>query len=279
MSLIACWWNGTAVDALPVELRATHYGDGVFRTMLRCQGRIDAHDQQLDRLVEDAQMLGIEIARARIDRLLKEMALPDTAIVKMMVIRGGAARGYAPQHDAEPHILVFAYAPPRFPAAHWTTGIDAVTLQARLSAHAGLAGVKHCNRLDQVMASGELRRHTAAEGLCRGASGGYQCGTRSNIFWQQGRQLLTPRIDDCGVRGLTRDRIMARAAADGNHVQEVAAPGVQTLLDADAVFVCNSVFGIWPVGRLDGQAMPLSQTAQHWMQALAHPGLYLSESS
>jgi len=279
MSLIACWWNGAAVDALPVELRATHYGDGVFRTMLRCQGRIDAYNQHLDRLVADAHAIGIDIARARLDPLLESIILPDTAILKMMVIRGGLSRGYAPQEDIEPHVLVFAHVPPRFPAAHWTLGIDAVTLETRLAAHAELAGIKHCNRLEQVMASRELRRQTAAEGFCLGPSDGYQCGTRSNLFWEEQGKLLTPRIDDCGVRGLTRDRIMARASVDGTPVQEVAAPDSATLLDADAVFVCNSVFGIWPVGRLDGQRMPPSQTAQHWMHALAHPGFNLSESS
>lgn len=278
MSLIAGWWDGLAVDALPLQTRAVHYGDGVFRTMLLWQGRIDAREGQLRRLQEDAQRLHICVSVERLERMLADIELPADAVLKMMVIRGGAARGYTPQAEAEPHVALFAHALPRFPAAYWQQGIEVVTLESPLAAHAGLAGVKHCNRLEQVLAAHELGQYPAQEGFCRAPSGGFQCGTRSNIFWQQGSQLLTPRIEDCGVRGLTRDRIIAAARSTGSRVQEVAAPTLDTLLAADAVFVCNSVFGIWLVRRLDGHTMPPSQMAQHWMQHLAHPGFHLAES-
>lgn len=277
MSLLASWWDGAAVESLPPQTRALHYGDGVFRTMLFWQGTIDAREWQLRRLQEDAQRLHISVAVERLERMLDDIELPDSAVVKMMVIRGGVARGYAPQPDAEPHVAVFVHSLPRFPDDYWEQGIDAVTLDAPLAAHPGLAGVKHCNRLEQVLAAHELGRYPAQEGFCRAPSGGFQCGTRSNLFWQEGSQLLTPRIEDCGVRGVTRDRIIAAANDVGTPVQEAAAPGLDTLLAADAILVSNSIFGIWLVQRLNGHTMPRSQMARDWMQHLAHPGFHLAD--
>ncbi|WP_420426685.1 aminodeoxychorismate lyase [Algiphilus sp.] len=282
MSLIGCWWNGVAANAVPAQTRGLHYGDGVFRTMLWWDRQIDARERQLQRLHQDARALAIDIGVDQLQQALdglQSVELPRTAIVKMIVLRGGEARGYAPDATAKPQLGVFVHTLPRYPAAYWTAGIDVVGLDAQLSVHPRLAGIKHCNRLEQVLAATELQRSEAVEGLCRGPSQGFQCGVRSNVFWRQGHELLTPAVVDCGVRGVTRDRIIELAQAYGTRVREVEAPGVEILLRADGLFVCNSVFGVWPVKRLNGQPTAGASGLPSWMQTLTHPGVQLAEVS
>ncbi|MHA7834816.1 MAG: aminodeoxychorismate lyase [Algiphilus sp.] len=282
MSLIGCWWNGAAADRVPAQTRGLHYGDGVFRTMLFWDGQIDARDQQLQRLRQDAQALAIDVGAAHLEQSLDALQsadLPRAAIVKMMVLRGGEARGYAPDSMASAHIGLFAHTLPRYPAEYWTTGIDVRGLDARLSVHPALAGIKHCNRLEQILAAAELQGREATEGLCRGPAGGFQCGVRSNLFWRQGHELLTPAVVDCGVRGVTRDRIIELAQAHGTKVREVEAPSAEVLLRADGLFVCNSVFGVWPVKRFNGRSTAGASGLPSWMQAFTHPSVQLADAS
>ncbi|MEQ9479273.1 MAG: aminodeoxychorismate lyase [Algiphilus sp.] len=282
MNLIGCWWDGVATETVPAQARGLHYGDGVFRTMLWWDGRIDAREQQLQRLRQDAQAIAIDVRADQLEQALeglRAMTLPRAAIVKFMVLRGGVARGYAPDRGATPHLGLFVHEFPLYPAEHWTVGIDLVGLDARLSAHPRLAGIKHCNRLDQVLATAELQRKNAVEGLCRGPARGFQCGTRSNLFWLQGLELKTPAVVDCGVRGVTRDRIIALARRHGVRIQEVEAPTGDVLRRADGLFVCNSIFGVWPVKRLDGQPIAGVSGVPSWMQAFPHPGVQLADAS
>ena len=93
MSLIGCWIEGRAATTLPNELRATHYGDGVFRTMPRTSGTTSLLAQQLARLAADADAIGIHVSAAMLSDALDDTPLPDEAVIKLCVWRGGAGRG------------------------------------------------------------------------------------------------------------------------------------------------------------------------------------------
>ena len=271
MSLIGCWIAGRAVTTLPNELRATHYGDGVFRTMPRTSGAISLLAQQLARLAADADAIGIDVSAAMLSDALDDTPLPDEAVIKLCVWRGGAGRGYAPASGARPLIAVYAYALPTYPAAHWRDGIAVATLSFRLGAQPATAGIKHCNRLDQVLAARELADHAGAvEGLCRDLRGNIVCGTRSNLFWSDGSALYTPTIVDCGVRGVMRERVLAVAAERGIATIERACSAAD-LVSAREIIVTNSVIGIWPVDSVDDRRHPDHAMAHCLQAALGHP--------
>lgn len=279
MSLLGAWMDGAPVSALPLTLRAAHYGDGVFRTLRRDSGRIALYERQIARLCGDAAAIGIPLRNETVEQALAEPALPKDAVIKICAWRGGAGRGYWPDPEAAPHLAVYAHAPPSYPLDHWQQGIDVIRLTAALSRNPRLAGIKHCNRLDQVLAAEELAASNAVEGLCRDGDGNFVCGTRSNLFALVEGALHTPPVVDCGVRGVMREQLCELAAEQGLGVRE-SAFNEALLARADALLLSNSLIGVWPVARLDGVAFPDSaRLARVLLQALGPPFFHETDSA
>ena len=117
----------------------------------------------------------------------------------------------------------------------------------RLSHSPALAGIKHLNRLEQVLAATEWDRAIADEGLMLDNTGAVIEGTVSNIFILRNETLLTPLLDHCGVAGVMRDFIIRKLSANTLLSVRQMRLTIDDLLTADAVFICNSILGVWPV--------------------------------
>ena len=245
--------NGAPVAEALMLSRGLHYGDGVFRTLLKYEGQLLDSKLQLLKLAHDARALGLEPPEAEL--LLQEAASLSGAasgVVKILLLRGGAGRGYAPQtwpQAGQTDRLLLSYPLPVYPAQHWQQGIDAFRCGLRLGRQPALAGIKHLNRLEQVLASRDWPEG-AVEGILCDERGAPVCGTRSNLFWVSGGRLHTPALDGCGVAGMMRDKVLACATALGLPVRIELRPWSK-LLDADEAFVSNSLIGIWPLRSLE----------------------------
>jgi 4-amino-4-deoxychorismate lyase len=113
-----------------------------------------------------------------------------------------------------------------------------------------LAGIKHLNRLDNVLARAEWQDDSAAEGLMLNQAGNLIEATASNIFIVRNRELLTPELSRAGVAGVTR-RIICEQLAPAMKLAIIETRlSIHDLEGADEVFICNSINGIWPVTRL-----------------------------
>jgi 4-amino-4-deoxychorismate lyase len=123
--------------------------------------------------------------------------------------------------------------------------------ETRLGRNPRLAGIKHLNRLEQVLAGAELREPGADEGLMRSTDDRVVCATAANVFLVRGGELRTPRISDCGVAGVMRDVVLRLAQVLGIHV-EIGDYTLDDLAQADECFLTNSVRGIRPVGCIVG---------------------------
>jgi len=141
---------------------------------------------------------------------------------------------------------VTATALPHHPEAFSRSGIKVHLCRIRLASQPRLAGVKHLNRLENVLARAEWSDPSFAEGLLLDEAGHAISGTMANLFIVEGGSLLTPGLSHCGVAGVTRDRIMEAAAGQGMDCREDALTW-QRLLDAQEVLLVNSVTGAWQV--------------------------------
>lgn len=266
----ACYWNGVAVDQVPAEARALHYGDGVFRTLLQRDGEIIALDRHLARLGDDAAAIGLD--RPDPALLAAELAPLRTlgdATLKLLLSRGAAGRGYRPATSRADRLLLAYDAPPRS-AAEAVEGIAAIRSPVTLAAQPRLAGIKHLNRLEQVLASRDWPEGVA-EAILGDDRGQPVCATRANLFWVRHGVLHTPALDRCGVAGVTRDRVLAEAAALGLDCRIASQPWAQ-LLAADEAFLSGSLIGIWPLARLDDHSYPTTRPlTRRLQQRLAHP--------
>lgn len=258
--------NGSPVAHLEVDNRGLAYGDGAFETLLLQQGQplwLDAH---LDRLQHACKLLKIQFDRSLISSevLAFSGAFPAAvAVLKIVIFRQAQGRGYGPHSAIPERLLTLSPSAPQPDA--WQGGVEVVICRQRLASPALLPGVKHLNRLEQVMAAAELLERAAPEGLMFDTGSALVEGTRSNVFLVRGGQLHTPALDRAGVAGIMRNRILAAAERLGICAR-VGRLSYSDLGHADEVLVCNSVFGIWPVTKIECLVKPVGPITRQLQQ-------------
>lgn len=249
------WINGQPASGIAVADRGLAYGDGLFETIKVRHGQAALLERHLARLADGCQRLKIpcdmQVLR---HELLAYMQQLGDGVCKLILTRGAGQRGYTLPDPCVPQRILQASAFPRWPAAYAEHGVQLFACQLRLSEQPLLAGLKHLNRLEQVLARAEWSDPTYAEGLLLDAQDRVIDGVFSNIFIVHNQQLITPALNRAGVAGVMRAELLARAAAAGIAVAERDIT-LEHLQHADEVLTCNSLYGIWPVR---------SYAAQRW---------------
>jgi len=244
--MIARLVNGMAVDTVDAADRGLAYGDGIFRTLRTDDGQPRWWQDQYAKLAADCSALGLACPDEAL--LRKEIALvapKDEGVAKLVVTAGAGARGYARGNPAPTRIVSAGPLPPH--AA--LTDIRARLCQLHLARQPRLAGLKHLNRLENVLARSEWDDPEIHEGLLGDSEGQLVSGVSSNVVLRFGERLVTPPVDVCGVAGVARARLL-RAG-----VCIVGPVALSRLADADEIFLCNSVIGVWRVAELDGRCL------------------------
>ena len=262
--------NGEVASEVSARDRGLAYGDGVFRTIAARDGRPLHWQRHYQKLAQDCAVLRLSVPEASILESEVRVACGDKSrcAVKIVVTRGVGARGYAYARDRAVTRLVIADDAPTYPAAHAQTGVAVRLCALRLAHQPVLAGVKHLNRLENVMARAEWEGPDVAEGLLCDADGSVIGGTMSNVFIVSGESLRTPGLDQCGVAGVTRDRVIEAAARLGIECRVAPIPWSE-LLGAGEIFLVNSLAGLWPVRRLEQESRepgPITRRLQRALQ-------------
>ena len=243
--------NGTISDQLALTDRGLLYGDGVFETIAIQEGRAQYLQSHLNRLERGCRVLGIAVPS--LELLLVEISEIcrgiSRAVLKIIITRGQGGRGYRPDAAIQPTRIVTLHPWPVY-APHYTQeGILATLCKTRLSRNPLLAGIKHLNRLEQVLARREWQDQFQ-EGLMLDTEDEVIEGTMSNLFLVSGGQLITPQLKCSGVAGIMREQLLQGASELGipTSICKLRLQDVQT---AESAFFCNSLMGIWPIKRLD----------------------------
>lgn len=249
--------------------RGFAYGDGVFRTLAVRYGLADHWDRHYRKLVEDCNVLGIvcpaaELLLADIGHLFTR---DEQAVAKIMITRGEGARGYALPALAQPTRVVVKTALPEYPAVNFSKGVSLHLCRLQLAHQPELAGIKHLNRLENVLARMEWTDGAVADGLLLDQSGNVIECTMSNLFARYDSTLLTPDLSMCGVAGITRQHILELAPALGYHAS-ITHLSLPELMQADEMVICNSLYGVWQVRELNNQRWPFSDLAERLRQKI-----------
>jgi 4-amino-4-deoxychorismate lyase len=252
----AVWVNGRPGGALSPLERGLHYGDGLFETIACVGGRPRFIDLHLARLRAGCARLGIEFpALEELRREILEMAAgAGRSIVKLVLTRGPAvARGYGTTGAEQPTRLTLRYGweeeDPRLAA----DGVRVRTAGLRLAESPALAGLKHLNRLEQVLARRESPATDFEEALMFSTGGRLISGIMSNVFVVQSGALRTPLLDRCGVAGIMRQVVLREARRAGIVAVEAELEGAD-LERTREIFLTSAVIGLRPVRELDGRA-------------------------
>lgn len=243
--------DGQPSDSVDARDRGLAYGDGVFRTLRTEAGAPLWWRDQFAKLAADSVALGLECPDETLLRTeVSQVALAGAGVVKILLTRGIGARGYAPTPaPACTRIVMGAPLPPHAqPDA--PDAIHARWCSLRLARQPRLAGIKHLNRLENVLARAEWDDPAIGEGLLCDDSGAVISGVMSNLFWVRNGELFTPDLSQCGVAGVARARLLRAAARRGLSVH-VGRQLPDAILAADEVMLCNSLIGVRRVARLD----------------------------
>jgi len=261
--------NGRAQSTIDALDRGLQYGDGLFETIAVVDGRTRFLDWHLERLVEGARRLGFPaLDQAGLRTEIQGAIAEPKAVVKLILTRGTGARGYRPPRDARPTRIVAAFEWPDYPAPAGTAGVRVGWCRTRLGRNASLAGLKHLNRLEQVLARAEWEDGAMEEGLMQDDRGHVIAATQANLFARLAGQWMTPVLDECGVAGVMRRAFRLWAADRGEAITErpIAAEEVEA---ASSLILTNALIGAWPVRELAGRTLAVDPIAREFNAWLA----------
>lgn len=254
MSLPRVWINAQETTRISILDRGLSYGDGFFTTALVHNGRWLNAAAHLWRIEQSCSKL--HFPQPDTDALLSQIKASfaqladdrsELLVLKLMLTRGQGGRGYQPPEKIKPSIIIQWMAPPvdlTFPEP-----IRLQQCQIPVSINPAIAGIKHLNRLENVLAKSELSTTGYTDGLMQNPLQQVICSTQANLFLLQGNKLLTPNLTQSGVHGTVRYSLQ-KLAADFNLQwceEDVSWLKIQ---QADALFLSNAIRGIMPVASL-----------------------------
>jgi 4-amino-4-deoxychorismate lyase len=264
--MIECLVNGQILEHIHVSDRGLNYGDGLFETIAVVQGQPRWWQDHIDRLSAGCDRLGLHMPAQAI--LLREVqtvsAGQHRCVVKITLSRGPGDRGYTPYDGAEQTRLVSSHSWPLGLEQAVAGGVDARTCDLKLAIQPQLGGMKHLNRLEQVLASREMLDYPGMEGILLDTDDHLISTISANLFMVFKEQLMTPRLDRCGVRGVLRARIL-KAFKSRCELRRISS---EMLAEASEIFLCSSLRGIVPVNRIDSYQYsrgPVTHELLQWL--------------
>ena len=256
--------NGEHQDTIAIMDRGFQYGDGLFETIEVRQNIPIFLERHLQRLNTDSKRLylpnlDLALLRSEIKQICQNVG---DAVLKIIITRGSGGRGYRQPDEIQPTRILSLHPFPDYPQSYYSDGIVARICNTRLGLNPALAGIKHLNRLEQVLARAEWHESTIHEGVMLDFEGRVIEGTMTNLFYVKDGATFTASLKNCGISGILRRWILEQIPVCEHDFS------IENLFEADEIFVCNSVIGIWGIRQLEKQGYALGKITKHLQHTL-----------
>jgi 4-amino-4-deoxychorismate lyase len=263
--------NGEEIDKVSVNDRGFQYGDGLFETLEVINGQPVFLEQHLLRLSAGCSRLNIPSPDTK--QLTDECGFvcqqAKQAVLKIIITRGTGGRGYRQPETIRPIRVISLHPLPEYLSNFAEQGINARFCDTRLGLNPALAGIKHLNRLEQVMARAEWDNTSIQEGIMLDINNHIIEGTMSNLFYVKDDIIYTALLVLSGVAGVMRG-IIKTLAIKHNLALIEHDYGKEALLAADEAFVCNSIIGIWPIKQIENCRFTIGNVTRQLQDWLLH---------
>ena len=271
--------NGSFDATISPFDRGFAYGDGVFRTLVMRNGVPESWPQHYQKLVADCAAINIvcpsaELLMSDLQQLFLIDAQSDkkSSVAKIIITRGEGNRGYTPPAITAPMRVVTKSPMPEYPETRFTDGVNLTVCETRLAAQPLLAGIKSLNRLENVLARMEWNEHTfndiaISDGILLDANDNVIECTAANIFARFSNTLITPSLTQCGIAGITRQRIIELAHTLSLKIS-IETFSLEKLLMADEVIICSSLYGAFQVQSIQEKFIKTASLATNIRGAL-----------
>jgi len=255
------WVNGKANSTVSIADRGFQFGHGCFETIVVSKRKPLLLDEHLNRLMRGLNALSIpqEDALGTSQNTLEQEVFLfcentelDHFILKIVVTIGDGGRGYLNPEPISPNRVLSENPLPADLKTRRTSALSLTVSDAVLPDQPLLAGIKHCNRLEQILAKNSISKDYD-DAILLNAQNKVIETTSSNFFIVKNKQILTPDLSKQGVAGVIREKILNQCAKQCGYDIEIANINLDDVLDADEVFLSNSVYGVQTVKQLNNK--------------------------
>ncbi len=255
--LMPVYLNYSLENSISLSDRSIAYGDGLFETLSIVHGQISNLSDHILRLSLGCLKLGIPFDRTqqlKLHDFVVDLAKPFSCphIIKIIVTRGEGGRGYLPNLNAVPSIIITTSVAPDYTQQR-LFGVHLGVSSIPSGMNRYLAGMKHLNRLENVMAKGRLTEGCFEDVMLDDEGYLVEC-IQSNLFWIKDSVLYTPILDRSGVQGVMRSCVL-KQYTDSQIV--IGRYAVEDLQKADEIFITNSLMGVVPITNFLGRSLPI----------------------
>lgn len=240
------------IESRSARDRASHYGDGVFTTALVSKGEIQLLPYHQRRLNTDALSLSLPPVDGHLWVEAKILAgkLYD-GVLKIVLSAGVGGRGYQRPDQLLPNAQFFTSSFPEHYTLWKKQGVDLCVSDVTLSHQPILAGIKHLNRLEQVLIKREFDSSLYHDALVLDSLGHVVETSSANVFiCTRNQTWVTPSLSNCGVKGVMRQKILDIFATNSIPC-EVRDITLEEVKRAECLVMCNALMGIVTVRSLD----------------------------
>lgn len=256
--------NGRPADRVSADDRGLLYGDHLFETVAFVAGRAPLWDWHMARLQHDAVRLLMpppdgEVLADECRRLLDDT---PRAVVRMTITRGSGGRAYEPPTQPRPRRILMRRPWPGAIDRQRRMGLAVGTSPVRLASGSTLAGIKHGNRLEQVLAAERAHHEGLDEALLFDAEDGLIEAIAGNVVVGLDDRAVTPDTSRAGVTGVGLAWLRAQQGVN----IETATLGADELTRSSWAVVINSVAGIRPIATLDGRRLAIADECRRWQK-------------
>jgi len=252
--------NGVQHDSISITDRGLAYGDGVFTTAKVVQGKIQLLSEHLERLTKNCDKLSIPLPD--IDKIKRELKVAaqrfELCVAKVIITAGEGGRGYSRDGCETSTVIISFHAFPEHYLTWQQQGIYLGVAQFKLGLNPFLVGIKHLNRLEQVLIRQELDSREEDDLLVLNCSENIIEASAANIFWLKNNTWYTPNIVESGISGLMRQHILKTLNNDKSKAIEIIEAKITMVDNIEAMFICNSVMNIVPVSQFQGRKLALA---------------------
>lgn len=250
-----CLVNGVQQNSIEINNRGLAYGDGLFTTAKITNGNVEYLSLHIQRLISGCEKLGLTApSKNTLSEQLSQVAKTyELAVLKVIITASSGGRGYARSADPVNNIIIMVH---DFPTHYDDLVIEGITLgdsKQQIGINPMLSGLKHLNRLEQVLLRQELSHTKVDDLVVTNINNDVIEATSANLFFWLNGQLCTPDVSNSGVNGIMRQIILKKYP--DTLIKTVA---LTELTSASAMFICNCVMGVMPIKTYNGQLLSIS---------------------
>ena len=249
-----CLVNGVQQSYIDIESRGLAYGDGVFTTAKIQNGRVHYLKEHVERLINSCKKLSL--TPPEVSSLTKQLSCVaknyPLAVLKVIISASKGGRGYARASYHQHDIIIMIHDYPQHYDELAQTGIKLGISKQQLGLNPMLAGLKHLNRLEQVLLRQELSTTDNDDLLVTNINDEVIETLSANVFYIKDNIMHTPTISHSGVNGIYRQAVVAQ------YSDTVIKPfTLEDFSQAQTIFTCNCVSGVIPVAEFNGHTLDI----------------------